>query len=39
MIDEKTVVMIVGVAGQGDLAKYEEAATQIAATIAAAPAN
>ena len=39
MLDENTVVMIVGVASQGDLGKYEETANQIAATIAAIPAN
>jgi hypothetical protein len=39
MLDENIVVMIVGVASQGGLAKYEETATQIAATIAAAPVN
>jgi hypothetical protein len=39
MLDENIVIMIVGVASQGDLGKYEETATQIAATIAAAPAS
>jgi hypothetical protein len=39
MLDDNIVIMIVGVASQGDLGKYEETATQIAATIAAAPAS
>lgn len=39
LLDENIVIMVVGVAHQGELSQYEDAATKIAETVAAAPAS